>query len=119
MDAEIKTYTLDAKGKKLGRIATEAASILMGKNSVAFVRHQAPNVRVEILNASKLAISEKRREDVNYVYFSGYPGSQRFETVDALAKRKGYAAVLEHAIRGMIPRTKLRPGMMKRLVITE
>ncbi|MDE2079272.1 MAG: uL13 family ribosomal protein [Patescibacteria group bacterium] len=119
MDSQTKTYTIDAKGKKLGRVASQAASILMGKNTVAFVRHKAPDVKVEIVNASKLSISEKRGTDVKYAHFSGYPGSLRFETLDALAKRRGYAEVVKHAVQGMIPRTKLRPGMMKRLVITE
>lgn len=119
MDTQTKTYTIDAKGKKLGRVATQAASILMGKNTVAFTRHQAPNVRVEVINASKLSVSEKRGTDVKYAHFSGYPGSLRFETLSALAKRRGYSEVVRHAVQGMIPRTKLRPGMMKRLVISE
>lgn len=119
MDAHTKTYTIDASGQKLGRVASRAAVILMGKNTVAFARHRAPNVRVEILNASKLSISEKHREGVTYARFSGYQGGLRFETLDALAKRRGYKEVVAHAVRGMIPKNKLRPDMLKRLIIKE
>jgi large subunit ribosomal protein L13 len=119
MEPKTKIYTIDAKGKKLGRIASQAASILMGKNSVAFARHKAPDVKVEITNVSKLSISEKHRKDMQYAHFSGYQGGLRFETLDALAKRRGYKEVVIHAVRGMIPKNKLRPGMLKRLVVTE
>lgn len=114
-----KTYTIDAKGKKLGRVASQAASILMGKNLVTFARHKTPDVKIEITNASKLSISEKHRIDNKYARFSGYQGGLKFETLDALAKRRGYQEILWHAIRGMIPKNKLRPDMLKRLVITE
>ncbi|MBI3573817.1 uL13 family ribosomal protein [Candidatus Kaiserbacteria bacterium] len=116
---QTKNYTIDAKGKKLGRVASEAASILMGKNIVTFVRNKAPDVRVEVVNASKLSISEKHRTGHKYARFSGYQGGLKFETLDALAKRRGYREIVMHAIRGMIPKTKLRPGMLKRLVISE
>jgi large subunit ribosomal protein L13 len=119
MNTQTKTYTIDADGQKLGRVASRAASILMGKNSVDFARHKAPDVRVEITNASKLSISEKHRENVRYARFSGYQGGLRFETLDALAKRRGYKEVVAHAVRGMIPKTKLRPGMLKRLIVKE
>lgn len=119
MDTATKTYTIDAAGKKLGRVASQAASILMGKNSVTFARHKAPDVKVEILNASQLSISEKRRATHQYAHFSGYQGGLRFENLDALAKRRGYKEVVTHAVRGMIPKNKLRPGMLKRLTVKE
>lgn len=116
---EPKIYHIDAKGKKLGRVATQAASILMGKNSVTFARHKTPDVKVEISNVAQLSISEKHRKDITYAHFSGYQGGLRFENLDALAKRRGYKEVVMHAVRGMIPKNKLRPEMLKRLVITE
>ena len=119
MEPKTKTYTIDAKGKKLGRVASQIASILMGKDSVAFERRKAPDVKVEVSNASLLSISEKHRKDIKYAHFSGYQGGLRFEELDALAKRRGYKEVLMHAVRGMIPNNKLRPGMLKRLVISE
>lgn len=119
MNTTTKSYTLDAKGQKLGRIASQAASILMGKNSVAFARHKSVDVKVEIINASQLSISEKHREDHKYARFSGYQGGLKFETLDALAKRRGYKEIVVHAVRGMIPKNKLRPGVLKRLIVKE
>jgi large subunit ribosomal protein L13 len=119
MNTDVKTYHIDAKGKKLGRVASQAASILMGKNLATFSRHIAPAVKVEIVNASQLSISEKRRATHTYAHFSGYQGGLRFENLESLVKRQGYKAAVVHAVRGMIPKNKLRPGMLKRLLVTE
>ena len=113
------TYTIDAKGKKLGRVASEAAKFLMGKDRVNFTRMNAPEVSVSIVNASALSISEKKRKNITYAHFSGYQGGLRFEKLSALVARKGYRAALQAAIKGMLPNNKLRPGMLKRLHITE
>jgi large subunit ribosomal protein L13 len=114
-----KEYTIDAAGKSLGRVAAEAAKLLTGKNLVTYVRNSAPAVSVKVVNASQLKISEKKRDTKQYAYFSGYQGGLRFVTLEALAEKKGYKAVLEHAIKGMLPKNKLRPGMLKRLHISE
>ncbi len=113
------TYTIDASGKKLGRVASEAAKLLMGKNLASFAREHVPLVSLRIQNVSKLSISDAKRKNKKYPYFSGYQGGLRFETLDALGKRRGYTEVVRHAIKGMLPSNKLRPGMMKRLVISE
>ncbi len=118
-NAAPKKHTIDAKGKKLGRVATEAASILMGKNTALFVRHKAPDVKVVIVNASKLSISEKHRENDKFARFSGYQGGLRFDTLSQVIAKHGYQWVVKHAVRGMIPATKLRPEMLKKLEITD
>ncbi len=119
MNTTPKEYTIDAKGQKLGRVATQAAHILMGKNSVAFAKNKAPEVTITILNASMLSISEKHRKDNTYARFSGYQGGLRFDTLGTIVERFGYKEIVKRAIKGMIPAHKLRPGMMKRLIITE
>jgi large subunit ribosomal protein L13 len=114
------TYTIDAKGKKLGRVAAEAAKYLMGKNRVDFVKHQTPDVRVVIENAGKLALTEKKERQTTYKRFSGYQGTKfKEENLRHLAARKGYKEGLTLAIRGMLPNNKLRPGRLKRLTITD
>ncbi len=111
-------YTIDAKSKRLGRVASEAARLLMGKNRTDFVRHRAPEVTVVIENASKLALTERKKKATTYKRFSGYQGTKfKEETLTHLAARKGYREGLRLAIRGMLPNNKLRPGMLKRLVI--
>jgi large subunit ribosomal protein L13 len=112
-------YTIDAKGKKIGRVASEVAKILMGKNKVSYAKNRAPEVAVTITNASKLSISEKKRTAKKYVRFSGYAGGIKFEALENLAERKGYGEALRHAVKGMLPGNKLRPRMMKRLTIEE
>ena len=114
-----KDYTIDAKGKKLGRVASEAARYLMGKDRVTFSKNVKPDVSVTIVNASGLSITEKKRSQMQYPRFSGYQGGLRFEKLGALVIRKGYREALKEAVKGMIPRNKLRPDMMKRLHITE
>lgn len=117
---DLITHTIDAKGKKLGRIASQAASILMGKNRADFTRHKMPTqVRVVITNAGKIAITDKKKDDTVYKSYSGYQGGLKIENLHALSKRHGMKEGLRRAISGMIPRTKLRPDMLKRLTITD
>lgn len=112
-------HTIDAKGKKLGRVASEAAKLLMGKNTVTFSRHQIPDVEVTITNAAKLSIAEKKLDTKGYARFSGYPGGLRFEKLGHLITRRGMKEALRHAVRGMIPNNKLRPLMLKRLHVVD
>jgi len=120
MTTEITTqnYQIDAKGKRLGRVATEAAAVLMGKTTPEFTRHIAQAVTVTITNASKMDISEKKSTEV-YKSFSGYPSGQKLETLGHLGTRRGYSEALRRSIAGMIPNNKLKKPRLKNLVISE
>lgn len=111
-------YTIDATGKRLGKVATEAARYLIGKNSPAFAKNEVIDVLVTIENASKLDISEKRAKDI-YQSYSGYPGGRKEETLGHLAERLGYEAVVRRTVAGMLPKNKLQAVRMKNLVVTE
>lgn len=113
-----KEYTIDAAGKRLGKVATEAATILMGKDQPDFQRHTVAEIIVKIENASKLDIPEKRKEEI-YQSYSGYPSGRRTETLEHLGKRLGYAEVVRRTVRGMLPKNKLQSKMMKLLIVTE
>lgn len=114
------TYTIDAKGKKLGRVAAEAAKLLMGKNRADFEKHKSPDVSVVIENAGKLSITDAKKAETVYKRFSGHQGSKvKIESLKHLAARKGFSEGLKLAIRGMLPNNKLRPGLLKRLTITD
>lgn len=113
------THTIDAEGKTIGRVATEAAHVLMGKHAVGFSRHLSGDATVTIKNASKLSINEKKRVAKKYKRFSGYVAGLKEEKLDALAKRRGYREIMRLAVYGMLPGNKLRPLRMKRLVIEE
>lgn len=112
-------HTIDASQQKIGRIATKAAVLLMGKNLPNFKRNVAPKIHVEIINASKVDVTSKKMRDTTYARYSGYPGGLRHESMEQIATQKGYAAVIEEAVKGMLPKNRLQNGMLKNLTITE
>lgn len=112
-------YTIDAAGGALGRVASEAASVLLGKKSAHFVKNEVLPVEVEIVNASKLAMTEKRISGKEYTHYTGYPGGLRITPLAHLIEKKGVSEALRKAVDGMIPRNKLRKERMKRLTITD
>lgn len=112
-------HTIDATGKSVGRIATEAASVLMGKTSPTFQRNLVADVEVLIENASKATISPRKRKEVHMKLYSGYPGGLKLRTVAKTIETKGYREVFVHAIERMIPRNRLHKERMKRLIVTE
>jgi large subunit ribosomal protein L13 len=115
---EKKTYTIDATGKRLGRVATEAASVLIGKDSTSFAKNVVQDVIVTVSNVSKLDITEKRG-GMEFQTYSGHPGGRKVETLAHLAERRGYSEVVRRVIGGMIPKNKLHTPRMKNLVVTE
>ncbi len=112
------TYEIDASGKRLGKVATEAASVLNGKNTIDFARHTIADVTVTIKNVSKLDISEKKGSEI-YQNYSGYMGGLKEETLAHLAARRGYSEAVRRTIGGMLPDNKLKKQLLKNLVITE
>ncbi|HWH16650.1 MAG TPA: 50S ribosomal protein L13 [Candidatus Paceibacterota bacterium] len=112
-------YTIDAAGQSLGRVASEAASVLLGKKSASFVKNEVLPVEVEIVNAGQLAMTEKRIKGKEYTHYTGYPGGLRITPLARLLETKGVSEALRKAVDGMIPRNKLRKERMKRLTITD
>jgi len=115
---QVKEYVFDATGKRLGRLSTEIAIILRGKNEPSFTPNTYPNVRVVVKNASKIVIPDSHLRET-YKRYSGYPGGLKEETMAHLIERKGYRDIFEMAVRGMLPGNKLRDKMMKNLIIEE
>lgn len=112
-------YILDAQDKRIGRVATEAAVYLMGKNSPEFKRNTIPETKVEIKNASKALVDEHKKDQKTYSRFSGYPGGLKQPTMRHVAEKKGYSELFREAVSGMLPKNKLRARMMKNLTVTE
>ena len=112
-------YTIDATNKSLGRLASEAASKLMGKDSASFVRNQVSTNLVTITNASKLKIGDRKLDTKLYSSFSGYPGGLKLSTMAKVTATKGFGDVIATAVKGMLPDNKLKKEMMKHLTITE
>lgn len=115
---EKKEYIIDATNKRLGRVATEAASVLLGKNTTHMTKNTVEPVIVKVLNASQLDISEKRKK-MGFQTYSGYPGGRRVETLEHLGTRLGYGEVLRRVVSGMLPKNKLQTQRLLNLVVTE
>lgn len=111
-------HIIDATGKKLGRVASEVASILRGKKDVGFAPNKVSPVKVIVQNASQLDLSERRLGET-FTTYSGYPGGLKAESRGHLAGRRGMKEVLTRTIRGMLPRNKLRSQMLKNLTIKD
>lgn len=110
-------HVIDAKNQKLGRLASEVAKILIGKDTPEFAKNIVPNVQVEVINASQLDFTEKKKTDKYYLTYSGYPGGQKKEKLGDLIARRGYHEVIERAVYGMLPKNKLRSEMIKGLTV--
>jgi large subunit ribosomal protein L13 len=113
------TKTIDATNKKLGRVASEAAIILMGKDLVTFVRNAVPEIKVEVTNASKINVDDTKKRSKIYQRYSGYPGGRKEITLEKMEQKKGMKEAVKIAIRGMLPNNKLRAVMLKNLTITD
>lgn len=115
-DIKREKHTIDASGKILGRLATEAATILMGKNKPAFVPYLDTGDFVVVTNAGKVKLSGKKMKNKIYTSHSGYPGGLKSETFEKIIVRKP-EYVIEHAIKGMLPNSKLGRQMIKKLTV--
>ena len=113
------TFTIDAKGKKIGRVASQAAKILMGKATPDYAKNKVSAVKLTIENVSKADISAKKLETTIYKAYSGYPGGLKEESMKQVVARKGYGEIFRDAIVGMLPDNKLAAIMLKNLTITE
>lgn len=111
-------HTIDAQGKKIGRIASEAAACLMGKKSASFARNTVADVKVEISNASRADVTAHKRTSKVYVTYTGYRGGLNKEKLGERIDRRGMGEVLRTAIYRMLPNNKLRDRRIKNLTIT-
>ncbi|MEM7383194.1 MAG: 50S ribosomal protein L13 [Bacteroidota bacterium] len=97
---------VDAKGHALGRLASQVAMIIRGKNKPYFTPHVDCGDHVVIINAAKIHLTGKKWDQKQYVSHTGYPGGQRATTPSKL-KNKFPTRIIEHAVRGMLPKNKL------------
>lgn len=107
-------HLFDAEGKVLGRLATEIAKTLSGRNKVDFVPHIDGGDFAIVINADKIKVTGNKAEDKIYHRFSGYPGGITSIAFKDLLK-KDSAKVIQNAVYGMLPKNNLRDKMMLRL----
>lgn len=107
---------IDAEGEILGRLASVAAKLLRGKHKTNFTPHVDCGDNIVIINAEKIRLTGKKMTDKQYVRHTGYPGGQRFATPkEVLAKKP--TAVIEHAVRGMLPKNRLGDAIYRNLYV--
>lgn len=112
-------YIIDAKGRTLGRVASEAAKVLLAKNTTTVKKNLVANVTVRVKHVDALSISEKKRLQKTYHSHSGYPGSARTLSLAHIIATKGYGEALRRAVKGMLPGNTLREKRLKHLIIEE
>ena len=111
-------YVIDAEGEIVGRLATRIAHVLRGKHRADFTPHFDNGDYVIVLNADKVRFTGNKRMDKVYLTYSGYPGGQKSTNADTMLE-KHPMRVLEKAVRGMLPKTKLGKAQLKKLFLYE
>jgi large subunit ribosomal protein L13 len=115
-DVNQKWYVVDAAGKTLGRIASQIAHIIRGKHKPTFTPNADVGDYVVVINAEKVVVTGKRQELKEYYHNTQYPGGARFESFKDVLGRKP-TAVVEHAVKGMLPHNRLGRQMFKKLKV--
>lgn len=115
-EVERKWYVVDAEGQTLGRVASQVASVLRGKNKPTFTPHVDCGDYVIVINADKVQVTGKKRKEKVYKHHTGYPGGLRETTFEKLIARKP-EEVIRHAVKGMMPKGKLGRQMYKKLKV--
>ena len=115
-DADHNWLIVDASDMVLGRLATQVAALLRGKHKADFTPHVDNGDYVIVLNAAKLKVLGKRTDMKEYFHYTGYPGGGRFESFKNMMNRKP-ELVVEHAVKGMLPKTKLGRQIVKKLKV--
>ena len=115
-DIDRKWYVLDASGKTLGRLATKAADVLSGKLNPRYVPYIDTGDHVIVINADKVRLTGLKADSKVYRRYTGFPGGLREESFIRLMNRKP-EEVLEQAIKGMLPKTKMGRQMATKLKV--
>lgn len=113
-DIKREWHLFDAKNQSLGRLATGIAKILMGKNKPVFVPYLDTGDFVVVVNAAKVKLSGQKETQKQYVRHSGYPGGLKIELLAKVRERRPEQIII-HAVKGMMPKSKLGRQMLKKL----
>lgn len=115
-DADHKWYIVDAKDQVLGRLAVKIARIIRGKNKAIFTPNMDTGDFVVVINADKIRMTGKRESQKSYFSYSGYPGGGKFRSFSEVMSKKP-EFVIETAVKGMLPKTRLGKKIIKKLKV--
>ncbi|MBL6445473.1 50S ribosomal protein L13 [Fulvivirga sp. 29W222] len=110
---------VDADSKVLGRLASEVARVIRGKHKPDFTPNVDCGDNVIVINADKIKLTGKKWTDKVYVSHTGYPGGQRSATPKEVMAKKSSTILVERAVRGMLPKTRLGRSLFKNLYVYE
>lgn len=115
-DADRKWYVVDAKDQVLGRLATKVAGIIRGKNKAIFTPNMDTGDFVIVINADQVRVTGKREQLKTYAHHSGYPGGLKIRSLPEMMT-KNPSFVVENAVKGMLPKTRLGKKLFKKLKV--
>lgn len=115
-EIEHSWYVVDAESKVLGRLATRVADVLRGKHKPIFTPYVDTGDFVVVINAEKIHLTGTKMENKKYYRHSGYPGGLKITTPAELLRKKPEAIIM-HAVKGMLPKTKLGRQQFKKLKV--
>ena len=115
-EVDRKWYVIDAEDKVLGRLATEVANILRGKNKPIYTPHVDTGDFVIVINAEKVKLTGNKWEDKIHASHTGYPGGRR-EVAYKEIREKHPERVIEYAVKGMLPKSRLGRSMFGKLKV--
>jgi large subunit ribosomal protein L13 len=128
LDFEMKTYlpkinldqrkwhVIDADGAVLGRLAAQVADVLRGKNKPIYTPHLDAGDFVVVINAEKVRVTGKKETDKTFMSYSGWKGGEKYATV-AQVRAKQPERLIEHAVKGMIPKNRLGAQLLTKLKV--
>ena len=115
-DAARKWYVVDAKDQVLGRLASRVASVIRGKTKPTFTPNMDTGDFVIVINADKVRMTGKREQLKKYIWHSMYPGGQKIRSYEDM-KNKKPEFVIQEAVRGMLPKTRLGKSLITKLKV--
>ena len=115
-ELERKWFVVDASDKVLGRMSVKIADILRGRHKPIYTPHMDTGDFVVVVNAEKVAVTGNKEEQKLYMFYSGYVGNEKYRSLaDFREKRPDF--IIEHAVKGMLPKNRLARQMLKKLKI--
>jgi len=109
-------YVVDAADQTLGRISVKIANVLRGRHKPTYTPHADTGDFVVVVNADKVKLSGKKEYDKRYMFYSGWMGNEKYINVSDMRQKKP-EFIIEHAVKGMLPRNRLGRQMIKKLKI--
>jgi large subunit ribosomal protein L13 len=109
-----KWHLIDAEGQVLGRLAVKAANIIRGRHKASYTPHVDTGDFVVIINAEKVVLTGKKEEHNEYMFFSGFVGGESYRKL-SLMREKHPEFIIEHAVKGMLPKNRLAAKMLTKL----